>query len=204
MLKKPEWTQAHFVTSAIKPPFPQLKDDSGKALPEVAVAGRSNVGKSTLLNHLFGSKTLVKTSSVPGKTQLINFFSVNKKLAFVDLPGYGFAKVPLAVRESWGPLIQDYLSERPSLKLILFLFDIRREPNDEDIRLMEWIARAEKGVILVLTKVDKLSLQERQKQTKKIIQAFGVENLQYLHYSAPKNEGRDPLMRMLNEAFSEG
>lgn len=203
VLKKSEWTNAVFVTSAVKAPFPILKDLKRQTLPEVAVAGRSNVGKSTLLNDLFGSKALVRTSSIPGKTQLINFFSINNALSFVDLPGYGFAKVPLEVRKEWGPMIQGYLNDRESLKLILFLFDIRREPVEEDIRLMEWIANAEKGVILVLTKVDKLGENEKRAQTKKILDVFGVENLHYIHYSAPKHIGRDVLIHMLNEALSE-
>ncbi len=203
VLKKSDWTNAVFVTSAIKEPFPILKDARRNQLPEVAVAGRSNVGKSTLLNDLFGSKTLVKTSSIPGKTQLINFFTVNDKLSFVDLPGYGFAKVPMEVRKEWGPMIQGYLNDREPLKLILFLFDIRREPVEEDLRLMEWIANAEKGVILVLTKVDKLTENEKRAQTKKILDAFGVENLHHIHYSAPKHIGRDVLIHMLNEALSE-
>lgn len=203
ILKKTEWANAVFVTSAIKSPFPVVKNAKREVLPEVAVAGRSNVGKSTLLNDLFASKNLVKTSSIPGKTQLINFFTINDKLSFVDLPGYGFAKVPLEVRKEWGPMIQGYLNDRESLKLILFLFDIRREPVEEDLRLMEWIASAEKGVILVLTKVDKLTENEKRAQTKKILDSFGVENLHYIHYSAPKHVGRDVLIHMLNEALAE-
>lgn len=204
ILKKNDWLEVEFLASAVKPPFPLLKDDQGRQLPEVAVAGRSNVGKSTLLNDLFGpKKNLVKTSSTPGKTQLLNFFSVKKVLCFVDLPGYGYAKVPLEVREQWGPMIQGYLSEREQLKLLLFLFDIRRMPQEEDIELMEWIAKAGKGVILVLTKIDKLKTNEIKSQTQKILSGFGVENLQYLHYSAPKNVGREGLIRMLNEALGE-
>lgn len=203
ILKKADWADAVFVTSAVKAPFPQIKEDSGKQCPEIAVAGRSNVGKSTLLNDLFCTKTLVRTSSVPGKTQLINFFSIHKKLAFVDLPGYGFAKVPMEVRKAWGPMIQGYLNDRESLKMILFLFDIRRIPNEEDLHLMEWIAQAGKGVILVLTKVDKVKENEKKAQTAKILKAFDVENLHYIYYSAPKNIGRDSLIKMLNEALAD-
>lgn len=201
MLKKTDFAESKFVASVVKPPFPAIKDDGGRELPEVAVAGRSNVGKSTLLNDLFCSKTLVKTSATPGKTQLLNFFSVNKKMAFVDLPGYGFAKVPIAVRKEWGPMIHGYLSNRSSLQMILFLFDIRRLPNEEDLQLMEWIAESDKGVILILTKVDKLKEQEIKVQTDKILKGFGVENLHYIHYSVPKKQGRDRLITMLNEAL---
>jgi GTP-binding protein len=106
-----------FLTSAVKPKdYPLLKDSSGRPIPEIAVAGRSNVGKSSLLNHLFQSKGLVKTSSTPGKTQMLNFFGVDDgQLVFVDLPGYGYAQVPLQVRKKWGPMVQDYLSRRETL-----------------------------------------------------------------------------------------
>lgn len=202
LLKKSDWEKTEFVTSRAQPEFPVIKNDSGEVLPEIAVAGRSNVGKSTLLNDLFCSKTLVKTSSTPGKTQLLNFFTVNKKISFVDLPGYGFAKVPLEVRKEWGPMIQSYLTGRESLQLILFLFDIRRLPVEEDLQLMEWIAKAEKGVILILTKVDKLKANEKKAQTEKILKSFDVENLHYIHYSVPGKEGRDVLIHMLNEALT--
>ena len=101
---------AKFVKSAVKPKdFPKVMSPQGTLLPEIAVAGRSNVGKSSLLNHIFGTKDLVKTSSTPGKTQMINFFSVNEEVVFVDLPGYGYAKVPLDVRKQWGPMMVGYL-----------------------------------------------------------------------------------------------
>lgn len=202
LLKKTDWENSTFVTSRAKADFPSIKNDSGEILPEIAVAGRSNVGKSTLLNDLFCSKTLVKTSSTPGKTQLLNFFTVNNKISFVDLPGYGFAKVPMEVRKEWGPMIQEYLTHRESLQLILFLFDIRRLPVDEDLHLMEWIAQANKGVILILTKADKLKANEKKSQTEKILTSFGVENLHYIHYSVPGKEGRNVLIHMLNEALS--
>ncbi|MFV0341142.1 MAG: ribosome biogenesis GTP-binding protein YihA/YsxC [Parachlamydiaceae bacterium] len=181
--------------------FPELKDLKGKILPEIAVVGKSNVGKSSLLNDLFQVNGLVKTSSTPGKTQAINFFVWNEEISFVDLPGYGFAKVPLEVREKWGPMIQEYLNSRESLKLLLFLFDIRREPTQEDRMLMEWIAQANKGVILVLTKVDKVTLNEKNAMTKKILQAFDTENLHVIHYSVPKKVGREPLWKLIKEAM---
>ncbi|HEY4831767.1 MAG TPA: ribosome biogenesis GTP-binding protein YihA/YsxC, partial [Waddliaceae bacterium] len=115
-----EFRKAKFVKTALLPKdYPNLKTPSGDNIPEIAVAGRSNVGKSSLLNHLFQCKGLVKTSSSPGKTQALNFFAVDEMLAFVDLPGYGFANVPEKVRKQWGPMIQTYLENRPTLKLIL-------------------------------------------------------------------------------------
>lgn len=190
--------QAHFLTTVVSlancPPF---KDDRGHLLPEVAIAGRSNVGKSSLLNHLFQQKHLARTSSKPGKTQALNFFSVNRQWIIVDLPGYGYADVPLALRKEWGILVEGYLKERSSLKLILFLFDIRRSPSEADLQLMEWTTYHQVPVILVLTKTDKVNQKEKRKQTEKILKAFEMENLSYLHYSVPKNRGREQLLAMI-------
>jgi GTP-binding protein len=195
---------ARYVKSAIKSKdFPILRTLHGNFMPEIAVAGRSNVGKSSLLNHLFEQRDLVKTSSVPGKTQMINFFSVDDLIAFVDLPGYGYAKVPIEVRKKWGPMIQEYLEKRPSLKLILLLFDIRRLPNDEDKMLLEWIARQNKSLILILTKVDKVTKSELNSNTQKILQAFNCQNLCHVHYSVTKNIGRKELIKLLIEALQE-
>jgi len=179
--------------------YPVLKNVKGHPLPEIAVAGRSNVGKSTLLNHLFQRKGLVKTSSKPGKTQALNFFSVEDTCAFVDLPGYGYANVPLAVKNEWGPLIESYLSDREELKLILFLFDVRRKPNKDDMALMEWLVYHKAPMILVMTKTDKLNQKEKAANTKKILESFGVEGLKHLHYSVPKNRGRDQLLQMIRD-----
>ena len=157
---------ARFIKTAMKPKdYPVIRDMSGNILPEIAVAGRSNVGKSTLLNHLFQSHNLVKTSSTPGKTQALNFFVMDDKLAFADLPGYGYAQVSQSVKKAWGPMIQTYLESRETLQLILFLVDIRRIPNADDLRFLDWVVKAEKGMILVLTKVDKVNANERKKNT---------------------------------------
>lgn len=193
-----------FITSAVKAKgYPVIKSDAGTELPEIAVAGRSNVGKSSLLNDLFQTPNLVKTSSVPGKTQLINFFTLSEKLVFVDLPGYGYAKVPLEVRKKWGPMIQEYLEKRNSLKLILFLFDIRRIPNEEDRQLIEWVEKNEKSLILVLTKVDKVTTNEKTANLRKILEAFNCQNLHYTYYSTTKNVGRKELIGMIQEALND-
>ena len=195
---------ARFVTSATKKKdYPTIKTDAGVIMPEIAVAGRSNVGKSSLLNHLFDKRDMVKTSSVPGKTQLLNFFVVDEGLVFVDLPGYGYAKVPIETRRKWGPMIQEYLESRPQLKLILFLFDIRRMPNEEDQQLIDWVAKSDKGMILVLTKVDKVSKNEKLANTRNILQAFKCENLHHIHYSTTKNVGRKELIAMLSDALAD-
>lgn len=193
-----------FIKTAIKPKdYPILRDDSGQILPEIAVAGRSNVGKSSLLNHLFQSKGLVKTSATPGKTQAINFFTLNNQLAFVDLPGYGYAKVSHETKAQWGPMIQTYLQSREPLKVILFLFDIRRMPNDEDRSLLDWIAQNEKSMILVFTKVDKVSTNEKKANSQRIIEAFGAGNIHHVGYSSTKNVGRSELIKMLVDALSD-
>lgn len=170
---------------------------------EIAVAGRSNVGKSTLLNHLFQRKNLVKTSSTPGKTQALNFFTVDDRISLVDLPGYGYAQVPINVRKQWGPMVQNYLDKRDSLQLILFLFDIRRLPNEDDYRMMDWLIHAEKAVILVLTKIDKVTTNEKKANTEKILKSFNIKNLQYTHYSATKNVGRKELVNKVNDALQD-
>lgn len=195
-------TKATFIKSAVKSnDYPIIRNESGKILPEIAVAGRSNVGKSSLLNHLFHTKHLVKTSSTPGKTQLLNFFKFEDKWAFADLPGYGYAEVSEEVKKKWGPMIQTYLQTRESLKLILFLLDIRRIPSKEDIQFLEWVAACDKAMILVLTKVDKVTKNEKKINTGKIIEAFGASNLHYIHYSATKNIGRKELIVMIHDAL---
>src|SRR5512141_2173198 len=123
-----------FIKSAVKPdayPDPNL--------PEVAFCGRSNVGKSSLINVLVNRKNLVRTSSTPGRTQLINFFDVNGTFTLVDLPGYGFAKVPLSVKKEWGPMMETYLSRRPNLRGVVLILDVRRTPGDEDLQMLSWL-----------------------------------------------------------------
>lgn len=195
---------ASFVTTALKMEgYPLLVDARGKPFREIAVAGRSNVGKSSLLNHLFQRKALVKTSSVPGKTQAVNFFKVDNALSVVDLPGYGYAKVPHNVRREWGPMVQDYLSNRKELELVLFLFDIRRIPNEDDFQMMNWLIHSKKAVIFVFTKIDKVKVNEKKANTQKILKAFNLENLYYVHYSSTKNQGRQELIKIISDAFSE-
>jgi len=193
---------AEFVKTAIQPEdYPPHRNSRGESLPEIAVVGRSNVGKSTLLNHLFQSKGLVKTSSTPGKTQTINFFLLNKQLSFVDLPGYGYAQVAASVKKNWGEMIENYLNSRENLKLILFLVDIRRTPNEEDLMMMDWIVERQKQTILVLTKVDKVTKNERDRQTACIRKPFSGLFLPFVHYSAPKNEGRNQLIQMVHSCL---
>lgn len=166
-------------------------------LPEIALLGRSNVGKSTLLNDLFNSKNLVKTSSTPGKTRALNFFNVDEKLICVDMPGFGYAAVSLLEKKRWAELIDSYLNGRASLKGLLYLFDIRREPTEEDEQMLKWITHRNIPAILILTKVDKLSHGQRVTQTKRITSR--LKEIPYVHYSATKNEGRKELIARLRD-----
>lgn len=167
--------------------------------PQIAVLGRSNVGKSSLLNDLFQRKGMAKTSSVPGKTQLINFFIVDERLLFVDLPGYGYAKVSQKIQKEWSHYLEDYLNQAP-LNLALLLLDARREPSHLDEQMVEWLDAKEVPTILVLTKVDKLSSQERLLNTKKILEKF---DLPYVHYSSTKREGRQKLLHMVLDGIAK-
>ncbi len=182
----------HFVKSAVQP-----KSYPPPIFPEVAVAGRSNVGKSSLLNSLFQRKALVKVSKTPGRTQLINFFELDRQVMLVDLPGYGFAQVPDAVRRQWQPMIDRYLTKREVLVACLFLLDIRRMPSQEDLELWEWLQHFEMDVIPVLTKADKLSNQQQQKQLHLIAEALDAPHQALVLTSAKDHKGRDRLRVML-------
>lgn len=179
--------KAEFVKSAVKP-----KDYPLSELPEVAFVGRSNVGKSSLINVLANRKSLVRTSSTPGRTQLINFFSINDgMLTLVDLPGYGFAKAPPELRKQWGPMIETYLAKRDNLKAVVLILDIRRIPSDGDLRMLGWLITYDIPAIIVLTKCDKLSKTERAKQTALIATAIKRDKSELFHFSALSREGRD-------------
>lgn len=177
---------AEFVTSAVKPSQYPPED-----LPEIAFAGRSNVGKSSLINTLVNRKHLVKTSSTPGRTQLINFFDINGNITFVDLPGYGYARVPAAVRKKWGPMIETYLSSRKTLKGVVIIMDIRRLPREEEQNLMDWLAHYALASVLVLTKTDKLSKTKVIKQQNAIVKALAVAKEDVILFSAKTRRGKD-------------
>ena len=142
---------AEFITSAARPDqYP--RDES----PEVAFAGRSNVGKSALINCLIQRKNLVRTSRTPGRTQLINFFKINDSFRFVDLPGYGYAKVSQSLRATWGPMIETYLDSRENLRGIVQIMDLRHPPTPDDISLWSWLKEKQIPAVPILTKADKL------------------------------------------------
>jgi GTP-binding protein len=188
---------AEFVTSATRPGnYPPAE------LPEIAFAGRSNVGKSSLVNVLVNRKSLVRTSSTPGRTQLINFFLVNNGFMLVDLPGYGFAKVPLAVKREWGPMVETYLSQRPTLRGVVLILDIRRVPNAEDLQLLAWLRNYGIPPLVVVTKCDKVTKNERAKQAAIISRAVEVAKSELCFFSALSREGVDGIWERLEELIS--
>jgi GTP-binding protein len=179
---------AEFVTSAVKPAqYPPIK------YPEMAFAGRSNVGKSSLINTLVNRKRLVKTSSTPGRTQLINFFDINDLITFVDLPGYGYAKVPATVRKKWGPMIETYLSGRKALKGVVVIMDIRRTPREEEHNLIAWLEHYAISRILVLTKADKLSKTKQNQQRVAVAGSMEVDSSELILFSAKSRQGKDAI-----------
>ena len=189
---------AQFVTSAVKPDQYPMADQ-----PEVAFAGRSNVGKSSLINTLVNRKSLVKTSSTPGRTQLINFFMVNQALMLVDLPGYGYAKVPLAVKRQWGPMVETYLAKRTSLRAVVLLMDLRRSPGPEERNFLEWLAHYRIAAIPVLTKADKLSKSKQNNQRRVIVQALGLKDDSAILFSAKTRQGKERLWRRIESLLEE-
>ena len=152
-------------------------------LPEIAFAGRSNVGKSTLINSLLNRKKLVKTSATPGKTQLINFFKINDQFYFVDLPGYGYAKVPESVRRKWQNLVEAYLSERETLRNVVLIIDCRHNPTVQDRQLLEWLEYYQRPSLIVASKIDKLKRGHVQKHLQKIKQDLCIESVPLGHSS---------------------
>lgn len=171
-------------------------------LPEVAFLGRSNVGKSSLINSLLQRKALARTSNTPGRTQSINYFLINESFYFVDLPGYGFAKVSKAMRKGWGAMAEQYLTESRRLVLCIQLIDSRHEPTVLDIELNEWLRFHEKPHLVVATKADKLSNNQLVKQIRTITSVFTKSTV--LPYSSHTGTGRDQLWAQIENAVKKG
>jgi GTP-binding protein len=183
---------AKFICSAVKPEHYPSAD-----LPEVAFAGRSNVGKSSLINKILNRKKLVRTSKTPGRTQLLNFFEINEVYRFVDLPGYGYAKVPAEVQKRWRPMVENYLTTRVNLRGMVWLLDIRREVSKEDLTLWDWLQAQQLKVIIVITKADKLSKNKRNKQAARIAKSLGRKTQELIQFSAISGEGKDEIWQEL-------
>lgn len=184
---------AEFVTAAVRPDqYP--RDD----LPEVAFAGRSNVGKSSLINCLIQRKKLVRTSRTPGQTQTINFFRINNAFCFVDLPGYGFAKVPENIRAKWRPMVETYLTGRENLRGMVLIMDARHSPTPDDLKLWQWLKNRHIPAIPVLTKADKLSRTKWSSQRKLAATSLGILENSIITFSSVTKEGRAELLEHLN------
>ena len=163
-------------------------------LPEFAFAGKSNVGKSSLINGLMNRKSYARTSSQPGKTQTINFYNINEQLYFVDLPGYGYAKVSMELRAKWGKMIERYLKKSEQLKLIFLLVDIRHEPSENDRDMYDWIVHNGFQPIVIATKLDKINRSQIAKQTKLIRTCLKMPKEGILiPFSAETKQGRDEI-----------
>ncbi len=172
-------------------------------LPEIAFAGKSNVGKSSLINALINRKSLARTSSQPGKTQTINFYNVEKTLYFVDLPGYGYAKVSEETKMQWGKMIERYLNTSKQLKLIFLLADIRHEPSENDRIMYDYVVNSGYTPVIIATKADKLKRSEIQKALKTIRQGFGLPADGILiPFSAETKQGKDEVWEVIEKAIS--
>ncbi|SKA80869.1 GTP-binding protein [Clostridium sp. USBA 49] len=191
--------QSEFITSAAKPN--QYPTDNR---PEIAFVGRSNVGKSSIINSLTNRRSLAKVSSTPGKTRLVNFFLINNKFYLVDLPGYGYAKVSKAEKESWGKIIENYLLNRPVLKKVVLLVDSRHKPSDDDILMYNWIKHYNYNTVIIATKKDKLKKSEIAKNEKIIKETLGLKSEEkILFYSSLTKEGREEILDILFGEFEE-
>jgi GTP-binding protein len=182
---------ARFVKSATRPEhYPR----DGR--PEIAFLGRSNVGKSSLINSLLGVRGLARTSSTPGRTQLINFFLINEAFYFVDLPGYGYAKVPSAIKREWGPMAEKYLASRVNLVLSVLITDSRHKPTELDLQMIEWLDAKGRPFIIAATKADKLSSNQLRASLSRASGESGGNDI--VAYSAVTRRGADRLWKMID------
>lgn len=173
-------------------------------LPEVAFAGKSNVGKSSLINALVNRKALARTSSQPGKTQTINFYNINKSLYFVDLPGYGYAKASVKVKEQWGKMVENYLHRSKQLKQVFHLIDIRHEPSENDCMMYDWILHNGYCPVIIATKLDKIKKSQVPKQLNLILTTLKAEKGSIIiPFSAETKQGREEIYAILDKILEE-
>lgn len=189
---------AYFIKSAtLVEQYPQHD------LPEIAFIGRSNVGKSSLLNTLVNKKNLARTSNSPGRTQVINFFNVEDRICFVDLPGYGFAKVPQAIKDQWQPMIETYLTQRANLQTVVLILDARHRPTQQDRMMRDWLGSYQIPMITVATKIDKLATTKVQPQIKLLRETLRIPlTEQVLPFSALTKEGLQAILKTVWQHIS--
>lgn len=198
-MKKLKFAHAEYIQSALAPDsWPDLKNLHGNTLAEIAIVGRSNVGKSSLLNHLFNNNKLAKVSSTPGKTNTLNFFNIDDEIVLVDLPGYGYAKVAKNIKNTWAGHLDLYFQSRKELSLVLLLLDIRRTPSPDDLAFFEWSAHAQKPLLVIFTKCDKVTAEEKKKNSTLILQS---KPLPHCFYSIKDPHARKELITTLNQVL---
>lgn len=186
-------TSAEFIVSAVN--IQQYPDDR---LPEIALAGRSNVGKSSFINRMIQRKGLAKTSSKPGKTRTINFYKINESFYFADVPGYGYAQVSKKERDEWGPMMEEYFQLRESLRAVVLVVDIRHTPTNDDVLMYDFLKHFDLPAIVVATKVDKIKRGKRPKHIKKIVHKLRVEREDaVIPFSAETGEGKEKVWSTL-------
>ena len=169
-------------------------------MPEIAFAGKSNVGKSSLINGLLNRKSLARTSSQPGKTQTINYYNINHDLYFVDLPGYGYAQVSVEIRAKWGKMVERYLHTSKQLRLVFLLIDIRHEPSENDCIMYDWIVKNGYEPVIIATKLDKIKRSQVQKQIKLVRQGLQVvPGTKIIPFSAQTKQGREEIWELIDE-----
>lgn len=168
--------------------------------PEIALAGRSNVGKSSLINKLLNRKSIARTSQHPGKTQTLNFYSINNDLIFVDVPGYGYAKVSKKQRQQWGKMIETYLSERELLKAVILIIDVRHPPTNDDVLMYDWLKHFQIPVIVVATKADKVKKSQYNRNLKTVRETLEIEDGDSLIlFSAETGAGKDDVWKAIRD-----
>ena len=192
--------KAEFVTSAVAPDHYPVHE-----LPEVALAGRSNVGKSSFINKICQRKALARTSSKPGKTQTLNFFNINDEIMFVDVPGYGYAKVSKTEREKWGVMMEQYLTSQEALRGVVLLVDIRHDPTGDDVTMYNFLKHYEIPVIVVATKLDKIEKSQRQKHEAAVKRKLQFDpSDRFVAFSAETAEGKDEAWKAIYALITEG
>lgn len=188
-------TKAEIVISAVSEK--QYPDDN---LPEIALAGRSNVGKSSFINRLINRKNLARTSSKPGKTQTLNFYRINDAFHFVDVPGYGYAKVSKREREKWGKMMEEYFTKRSTLKLAILVVDIRHKPTEDDVMMYDFLKYYDMKVLVIATKLDKIPKNRRQQHLQQVIRTLELEQEDtIIPFSAETGDGKDATWNFLQQ-----